>query len=244
MYKSYKKNLMKLTPIEVIDLSVLLGKDLILDKVSCSIKNNSITAVIGPNGAGKSIFLQTINGLTNIDNGKITFNKIYNNDEIRNKQAMVFQTPTLLRRNVKSNMDFVSNVKNKNGKLVIKNILKRVGLEGYDDKPARLLSGGEKQRLSLARALLIEPTVLLLDEPTANLDPFSLKLIEEIILEENKKGTTIILTTHDMAQAKRLASDIIFFNKGRMLEQTDPNTFFRNPITIEAKKYIKGEILL
>jgi tungstate transport system ATP-binding protein len=235
---------MKLTPIEVIDLSVSLGKDLILDKVSCSIKNNSITAVIGPNGAGKSIFLQTINGLTDIDNGKITFNKIYNNDEIRNKQAMVFQTPTLLRRNVKSNMDFVSNVKNKNGKLIIKNILKRVGLEGYDNKPARLLSGGEKQRLSLARALLIEPSVLLLDEPTANLDPFSLKLIEEIILEENKKGTAIILTTHDMAQAKRLASDIIFFNKGRILEQTEANTFFKKPVTIEAKKYIDGEILL
>ena len=71
-----------------------------------------------------------------------------------------------------------------------------------------------------------------------------MKLIEEIILEENKKGTTIILTTHDMAQAKRLASDIIFFNKGRMLEQTNSITFFRNPITIEAKKYIKGEILL
>ncbi len=244
MHKSNKKNLMKFTPIEVIDLSVSLGKDLILDKVSCSIKNNSITAVIGPNGAGKSIFLQTINGLINIDNGKITFNKIYNNDEIRNKQAMVFQTPTLLRRNVKSNMDFVSNVKNKNGKLVIKKILKRVGLEGYDDKPARLLSGGEKQRLSLARALLIEPSVLLLDEPTANLDPFSLKLIEEIILEESKKGATIILTTHDMAQAKRLASDIIFFNKGKILEQTDANAFFRNPLTKEAKKYINGEILL
>ncbi len=244
MYKSNKKNLIKLTPIEVIDLSVSLGKDLILDKISCSIKNNSITAVIGPNGAGKSIFLQTINGLTNIDYGKITFNKIYNNDEIRNKQAMVFQTPTLLRRNVKSNMDFVSNVKNKNGKLIIKNILKRVGLEGYDDKPARLLSGGEKQRLSLARALFIEPSVLLLDEPTANLDPFSLKLIEEIILEESKKGATIILTTHDMAQAKRLASDIIFFNKGKILEQTDANAFFRNPLTKEAKKYINGEILL
>ncbi len=244
MYKSNKKNLMKLTPIEVIDLSVLLGKDLILDKVSCSIKNNSITAVIGPNGAGKSIFLQTINGLTNIDDGKITFNKLHNNDEIRNKQAMVFQTPTLLRRNVKSNMDFVSNVKNKNGKLVIKKILKRVGLEGYDDKPARLLSGGEKQRLSLARALLIEPSVLLLDEPTANLDPFSLKLIEEIMLEESKKGVTIILTTHDMAQAKRLASDIIFFNRGKILEQTDANAFFKNPLTKEAKKYINGEILL
>ena len=244
MYKINQKNIQKLTPIDVVDLSVLFGNSKILDKINCTIKHHSITAVLGPNGAGKSIFLQAINGLTNIHDGKITFNEIYNNEEIRRKQAMVFQTPILLRRNVKANMSFVSSVNNKDGNIDIKSILKRVGLEGYDDKPARLLSGGEKQRLSLARALLIEPTVLLLDEPTANLDPFSLKLIEEIILEENKKGTTIILTTHDMAQAKRLASDIIFFNKGRMLEQTNSITFFRNPITIEAKKYIKGEILL
>ncbi len=126
---------------------------------------------------------------------------------------MVFQTPTLLRRNVIANMDFVSNVINKDNKILIKNILRRVGLDSYDDKPARLLSGGEKQRLSLARALLVMPSVLLLDEPTANLDPFSSKLIEDIILEENRKGTSIILTTHDMTQAKRLASDIIFLIK-------------------------------
>ena len=239
-----KKKFQKLTPINITDLSVLIGKLKILDNINCKIKDNSITAIIGPNGAGKSVFLQTINGLTNIDNGKITFDEIDNNEEIRRKQALVFQTPTLLRRNVKSNMDFVSSLRNKDSKELIKENLKRVGLEGYDEKPARLLSGGEKQRLSLARALLIKPSVLLLDEPTANLDPFSLKLIEEIILEENKKGTSIILTTHDMSQAKRLASDIIFLNKGKILEQTVANTFFREPITTEAKKYIKGEILL
>ena len=244
MFKSDEQHRRKLTPIEVIDLSVSLGEIMILNKVNCKIKDNSITAVIGPNGAGKSVFLQTINGLTNIQNGKVTFNLIGNNVEIRKKQAMVFQSPTLLRRNVIANMDFVSNVINKNNKILIKNILRRVGLDSYDDKPARLLSGGEKQRLSLARALLVMPSVLLLDEPTANLDPFSLKLIEDIILEENRKGTSIIFTTHDMAQAKRLASDIIFINKGKILEQTEAKTFFKEPITKEAKKYIKGEILL
>ena len=244
MYKSNQKKIHSLTPIDIVDLSIFLGNSKILDKINCTIKHNSITAVIGPNGAGKSIFLQAVNGLTSVYNGKITFNEVYNNEEIRRKQAMVFQTPILLRRNVKANMDFVSSVNNKDDKIAIKSILKRVGLEGYDDKPARLLSGGEKQRLSLARALLIEPSVLLLDEPTANLDPFSLKLIEEIILEENKKGTAIILTTHDMAQAKRLASDIISFNKGKILEQTEANIFFKKPVTIEAKKYIDGEILL
>ena len=244
MYKINKKCQKKLTPIEVFNLSVGLGNIIILDKINCKIKDSSITAVIGPNGAGKSVFLQTINGLTNIQNGKVTFNLIGNNEEIRKKQAMVFQTPTLLRRNVIANMDFVSNVINKDNKILITNILRRVGLDSYDDKPARLLSGGEKQRLSLARALLVMPSVLLLDEPTANLDPYSSKLIEDIILEENRKGTSIILITHDMTQAKRLASDIIFFNKGKILEQTEAKTFFKEPTTKEAKKYIKGEILL
>ena len=244
MYKVNKKTIKKLTPIEVFDLSVLQGKNKILDRISCKIKNRSTTAVIGPNGAGKTFFLHTINGLTDIKNGKILFNQIGNNQEIRKKQALVFQTPILLRRNVRANMDFVSSVHKKDVSRFIKNILKRVGLEGCEEKPARLLSGGEKQRLSLARALLINPLVLLLDEPTANLDPFSLKLIENIILEENQKGTTIILTTHDMAQAKRLASDIIFFKNGKILEQTDANIFFKEPVTNDAKKYLKGEILL
>ena len=105
MYEIKKKKFQKLTPINIIDLSVLIGKLKILDNINCKIKDNSITAIIGPNGAGKSVFLQTISGLTNIDNGKITFDEIDNNEEIRRKQALVFQTPTLLRRNVKSNMD-------------------------------------------------------------------------------------------------------------------------------------------
>jgi tungstate transport system ATP-binding protein len=141
-------------------------------------------------------------------------------------------------------MEFIANIYKNIDKNIIQNSLVRCGLGGYDQKSARLLSGGEKQRLSLARALLTKPSILLLDEPTANLDPFSLKLIEDIILEENKKGTCIILTTHDMAQAKRLATNIIFMNKGEVIEQKNSKTFFNKPETNEALKYIKGEILL
>ena len=100
MYKNNQKNIQKLTPINVVDLSVLFGNSKILDKINCTIKHHSITAVLGPNGAGKSIFLQAINGLKNVHNGKITFNEIYNTEEIRRKQPMVFQTPILLSRNV------------------------------------------------------------------------------------------------------------------------------------------------
>ena len=233
-----------LTPIQFKDLSVILGQKIILDKINCKIKSNSITAVLGPNGAGKSIFLQTINGLFSVQSGRLTFNLMEINQEIRKQQAMVFQNPVLLRRTVIANLQFISNLRNKESNRLLKKILSKVGLEGYEKKPARLLSGGEKQRLSMARALIINPNLLLLDEPTANLDPYSLNLIEDLVLEENSIGKTVIFTTHDMSQAKRLATDVIFLNKGKVLEQTISKTFFKSPKTLEAQKYINGEILI
>jgi tungstate transport system ATP-binding protein len=244
MSKKHFEDRHDLTPIQFVDLSVVLGQKLILDKINCKIKSNSITAVLGPNGAGKSIFLQTINGLVSIQSGRLTFNSMQNNQEIREQQAMVFQTPVLLRRTVMANMQFVSNLRNKKSNQLLKNLLDKVGLEGYEEKPARLLSGGEKQRLSIVRALIVNPNLLLLDEPTANLDPYSLNLIEDLVLEENSIGKTVIFTTHDMSQAKRLATDVIFLNKGKVLEQTVSKTFFKKPKTFEAQKYINGEILI
>ena len=233
-----------LTPIQLTNLSVVVGQKIILDKINCKIKSNSITAVLGPNGAGKSIFLQTINGLFSIQSGRLNFNLMEINQEIRKQQAMVFQNPVLLRRTVIANLQFISNLRNKESNRLLKKILSKVGLEGYEKKPARLLSGGEKQRLSMARALVVNPHLLLLDEPTANLDPYSLNLIEDLVLEENSIGKTVIFTTHDMSQAKRLATDVIFLNKGKVLEQTISKIFFKSPKTLEAQKYINGEILI
>ncbi|MDC0549088.1 ATP-binding cassette domain-containing protein [Alphaproteobacteria bacterium] len=244
MSKKILEDAHDLTPIRFKDLSVILGQKIILDKINCKIKSNSITAVLGPNGAGKSIFLQTINGLISIQSGRLTFNSIEKNQEIRKQQALVFQNPVLLRRTVMANMQFVLNLRNRESNQLLKNILDKVGLEGYEKKSARLLSGGEKQRLSMARALVVNPHLLLLDEPTANLDPYSLNLIEDLVLEENSIGKTVIFTTHDMSQAKRLATDVIFLNKGKVLEQTVSKTFFKSPKTLEAQKYINGEILI
>ena len=243
MFDKQKKS-KSLTPIVVSNLSILLDEIKILDKINCKIHNESIIAILGPNGAGKSMFLKSINGLIGVESRKIYFNSREINDHIRKDMALVFQKPTLLRRTVLENMQFVLEKKNKISNLEIINLLQRVGLDIYKYKPARLLSGGEQQRLSLARALLINPSLLLLDEPTANLDPYSLNLIEEIILDENKKGKTIILTTHDMGQAKRLAKEILFFNKGKLLEQTKAINFFKKPKTKEAQSYINGKILL
>ena len=235
---------LKISPIEIVNLSTKINNNLILDNISFEILDKSITAILGPNGAGKSVLLQTINGLVPILKGKITFNSEETSEVIRKKQAMVFQTPTLLRRSVLDNMEFINKINKETNISDAKILLKKVGLDDFYNHPARLLSGGEKQRLSLARALLLKPKLLLLDEPTTNLDPYSLKLIEDLILEESIKGTSIILTTHDMAQAKRLASNIIFINKGKVLEQTEAKVFFRKPVTNEARKYLAGEILL
>lgn len=235
---------LKISPIEIVNLSTKINNNLILDNISFEILDKSITAILGPNGAGKSVLLKTINGLVPISKGKITFNSQETSEAIRKKQAMVFQTPTLLRRSVLDNMEFINKINKETNISDAKILLKKVGLDDFYNHPARLLSGGEKQRLSLARALLLKPKLLLLDEPTTNLDPYSLKLIEDLILEESIKGTSIILTTHDMAQAKRLASNIIFINKGKVLEQTEAKVFFRKPVTNEARKYLAGEILL
>lgn len=235
---------LKISPIEIVNLSTKINNNLILDNISFEILDKSITAILGPNGAGKSVLLKTINGLVPILKGKITFNSEETSEVIRKKQAMVFQTPTLLRRSVLDNMEFINKINKETNISDAKILLKKVGLDDFYNHPARLLSGGEKQRLSLARALLLKPKLLLLDEPTTNLDPYSLKLIEDLILEESIKGTSIILTTHDMAQAKRLASNIIFINKGKVLEQTEAKVFFRKPVTNEARKYLAGEILL
>ena len=243
MFKEIKKNILKITPIKILDLSVIINNQLILNNINCELNDKSITAILGPNGAGKSLLLQTINGLIPISSGKIFFDSKEHDENIRKHQAMVFQTAVLLRRTVLGNMEFINSLNNKTSSFDVISILKKVGLEDYIDKPARLLSGGEKQRLSLARALLLKPKLLLLDEPTANLDPYSLKLIEDSILQENKNGTTIILTTHDMSQAKRLASNIIFINKGKIIEHNSSKEFFIKPKSTEAKKYINGEIL-
>ena len=243
MFKEIKKNILKITPIKILDLSVVINNQFILNNINCELNDKSITAILGPNGAGKSLLLQTINGLIPISSGKIFFDSKEHDENIRKHQAMVFQTAVLLRRTVLGNMEFINSLNNKTSSFDVISILKKVGLEDYIDKPARLLSGGEKQRLSLARALLLKPKLLLLDEPTANLDPYSLKLIEDSILQENKNGTTIILTTHDMSQAKRLASNIIFINKGKVIEHNSSKEFFIKPKSTQAKKYINGEIL-
>ena len=206
-----------LFPIRVKNLSLSTPEKGLLRNLNCNFTQETLTAVIGPNGAGKSLFIRCLHGLTTPTNGTIHFGDKILSEEIRKKQSMVFQTPQLLRRSVIDNIKFVAKLNSRNTKNLDK-LLDDTGLTAVRNQPARNLSGGEKQRLSLARALVSNPDILVLDEATSSLDPSSVFIIENLITNIKSMGVKIILITHDIGQAKRLADDIIFMHNGKILE--------------------------
>lgn len=220
-----------------------LDKQVLLDSTLC-LEAAGITIVLGPNGAGKSLLLRCLHGLLKPASGSIRWNGREPDDAIHARQAMVFQKPVLLRRSVAANMDFALNAHGPQDPAFRDELLSAVDLLDQKAQPARLLSGGEQQRLALARALSTRPDILFLDEPTANLDPASTLVIETIIRQEVVAGTKIIFVTHDIGQAKRLADDIVFLHRGHVLEQSAASAFFKQPQTKEAANYLGGQIVL
>ena len=214
--------------------SLLENIDLTLGPVGC-------TVVMGANGAGKSVLLRVLHGLLEQSRGHVDWNGIPARAAMH-RQAMVFQKPVLFRRSVEANIEMVQKAR---GKTLSSShdLLERVGLGHKARQPARLLSGGEAQRLALARALATDPEVLFMDEPTANLDPASTLAIERITKTASQNGTRIIFVTHDAAQARRLADDVVFLHHGRVAEHTDAATFFDNPQTRQAQDYLDGKIV-
>jgi tungstate transport system ATP-binding protein len=159
---------------------------------------------------------------------------------------MVFQRPVLLRRSASANIAYALELANVRGVAADRRILAAlsdVGLLGVGDRPARVLSGGEQQRLALARAWALDPAVLFLDEPTASLDPAATRAVERIVGEIHARGTTIVMSTHNLAQAKRLADDVVFVHQGRIAERASAADFFRQPASAEARDFIEGERL-
>ena len=213
--------------------------------VSFDVKQGEIFCVMGLSGSGKSTLVRHINRLLEPTSGQI----IWRGSEGRNPsrfQAMVFQRPVMLRRSVRANIDFAlslrkfpSGVRRKR----IDEVLSRCGLGQFSKTPARVLSFGEQQRLAMARSWALEPQVLFLDEPTANLDPSATHAIEELIRGMSRDGRKVIMCTHDLDQARRLAEEIIFLHRGRMLEKSSANQFLQAPKTSFAKAFLKGELL-
>ena len=225
-------------------LSYRVGEANRIDAIDLDLAPNSLTVVMGPNGAGKSLLLRLLHGLIEPTAGEVYWGGRPLNEQLRRRQAMVFQRPVLLRRSVSSNVRFVMKLRGIDSKERVLAALQEVGLADRAGQPARLLSGGEQQRLALARALALEPQVLFLDEPAANLDPFSMAAIEAIITRCHERGTKIVMVTHDIGQARRLADDVIFLSRGRLVEHSPAGHFFEHPASTQARDYLAGRLVL
>jgi tungstate transport system ATP-binding protein len=233
-----------LLPLEVTSLCYRIEQKLLLDNLDVSIASKGITAVLGPNGAGKSLFLRLIHGLLTPTSGHILWNGRDLDLATRQRQALVFQKPVLMRRSVAANIDFVLKSRGRQGRQQRAQILQRAGLARQSNQPARLLSGGEQQRLALARALATEPEILLLDEPCASIDASASLQIEQLLQQSRDQGVKILLVTHDSGQARRLADDILFLHNGRLLEYSPAARFFAGPSSEPARHYLEGRLVL
>jgi len=221
-----------------------VGNANLVDNIDLALPSRSLTVVLGPNGAGKSLLLRLMHGLLRPTAGQVLWGGRPLDEELRKRQAMVFQRPVLLRRSVAANIQFVLRLRGAVMSDRTREILDEVGLAAQAGQPARLLSGGEQQRLTLARALALDPQVLFMDEPTASLDPASTAAIEAIVTRAHERGTKIIFITHDLGQARRLADDVVFLNRGRLVEHTPANRFFDDPDSPEARDYLAGRLIL
>ena len=214
----------------------------IISGISMEITAGARTVILGPNGAGKSVLMRLCHGLLAPTSGTVSWRGPGNG---RGRQAMVFQRPVMLRRSALANVVYglrLARLPLRESEMRARDVLEAVGLAGIADRPARVLSGGEQQRLALARAWALGPEVLFLDEPTANLDPGAVRDIETLIGQIRAGGTKIVMTTHNLGQAKRLGDEILFLSQGRLVERTPVGQFFTTPASAEAEAFIRGEL--
>jgi tungstate transport system ATP-binding protein len=232
-------------PIEFSDVSVRAGDSVLLDHVSLTINAGLPTVLIGPNGSGKTTLLRAAMGLVPPSAGRISWAS--RSDLAPSRRAIVFQRPVMLRRSSAANVRFAlvaAGVPRSERHHRAQDLLRLVGLEDFAARAARRLSGGEQQRLALARALARDPDVLFLDEPTASLDPAATKSIEDIIRVVSASGVKVVMATHDFGEARRLAGDIVLLHRGHVAESAPAETFFGKPASDEARRFLAGELLI
>jgi tungstate transport system ATP-binding protein len=234
-------------PMQLEGLAYETGGKRVIDGIDLVIDSRLITVIMGPNGAGKSVLLRLLHGLISPTAGEILWAGQPPNRLLARRQAMVFQRPVLLRRSAAANVSHalgLRGVERRERTIRVDEALKLAGLEGHASTPARVLSGGEQQRLCLARALSLEPDILFLDEPTSSLDPASTLAIEQLLLDAQRRGIKVILVTHDVGQARRLAEDVIFLHHGRAIEHQDTESFFADPQSEGARAFLRGGLVL
>ena len=233
------------------DVTVRYGSRAVLAIDELDIHAGEVLAIVGPSGAGKSTLLRLLNFLQPPTTGTVHFDGIAFSAErdvplsVRRRVTTVFQRPVLLKRTVESNVAYGLRLRGERDSAAdIGTTLEEVGLGGLAKQPARTLSGGEAQRVALARAMVLRPDALLLDEPTANLDPYNVGLIEQIVARLNREhGTTIVLVTHNVYQARRLAQRVLFLLDGREIEVADTHTFFEAPKDARTGAFVRGEMV-
>jgi tungstate transport system ATP-binding protein len=229
-------------PLALQDVSFAISGKTLIDRVSMEVTEGPRTIILGPNGAGKSVLMRLCHGLFAPTSGSITWRGAANG---RTRQAMVFQRPVMLRRSALANVVYalkLAGISPRERELRARDVIDAVGLSSVAERPARVLSGGEQQRLALARAWALGPEVLFLDEPTANLDPGATRDVETLIGQIRAGGTKIVMSTHNLGQAKRLGDEILFLSQGRLVEHTPVDQFFARPASAEADAFIRGEL--
>lgn len=229
-------------PLVLDQVSFAVNGRTIIDRVSVEIIDGPRTVILGPNGAGKSVLMRLCHGLLMPTSGRITWRSPANG---RQRQAMVFQRPVMLRRSALANVVYglkLAGVAPDERELRARDVLEAVGLADIAERPARVLSGGEQQKLALARAWALGPEVLFLDEPTANLDPGATREVETIIGQIRASGAKIVMTTHSLGQARRLGDEVLFLSQGRLAERSDTERFFRQPVSAEAVAFLREEL--
>jgi tungstate transport system ATP-binding protein len=232
-------------PILFDNVSFVVGGTTILDGIDLNVAPGAPTVVIGPNGSGKTTLLRLAMGLIHPTSGRVTWGG--RAEAPSDRRAIVFQRPVMLRRSAEANLRYAlqaAGVTNNERNKRACELLAMVGLEGLGHRPARKLSGGEQQRLALARALAKDPQVLFLDEPTASLDPAATKAVEDLIRDVAARGIKVMMSTHDLGGARRLAGDIVLMHRGRIVEAGNATGFFTDPTTTEARQFIAGELLI
>lgn len=232
-------------PIDFDEVSVVANAVTVLDRITLSLAPGAPTILIGPNGSGKTTLLRTAMGLLAPSRGRITWGG--QGIGAPERRAIVFQRPTMLRRSTAGNLRYAlraAGVTRADHDARVAALLALVGLAGLGERPARRLSGGEQQRLALARALARDPTVLFLDEPTASLDPAATKAFEDVIRTVVARDIKVVMATHDLGEARRLAGEIVLLHRGRVIEAAPAADFFAQPRTAEARKFIAGDLLV
>ncbi len=218
---------------------------------SLDVQQGEVLALLGPSGAGKSTLLRLLNFLEPPSAGVITFQgQPYDESSepplaVRRRITTVFQRPLLLGRSVWDNVNFGLRLRGqRNGSDRVAAALAAVGMTDFARQPARTLSGGEAQRVALARAIVLQPDVLLLDEPTANLDPYNITLIESIITRLNREqGMTAVVVTHNTHQARRLGSRVALMLEGALVEVAETEQFFNNATDPRTTRFVRGEMI-